>query len=407
MKCRHCGTQLEAPFVDLGYSPPSNAYLAEDELSKPETYYPLRLYVCEHCFLVQTEDYASAKELFTPDYAYFSSTSMAWLEHAKSYANMIRDRLHLDHNSFVIEVASNDGYLLTNFIKMNIPCLGIEPARDAANAAVELGVPVLKEFFSGAVAEQLRIEKRQADLIVGNNVYAHVPDINDFTRGLKSALKPDGTITLEFPHLLQLLNHTLFDTIYHEHYSYLSLGVVKVIFSKFGLRIYDVDRISTHGGSLRVYGCHEDDSRATESAVDQLISIETKSGLFLNNTYSTFQKRTDEIKNSFLTFLLAQRQAGKTVIAYGAAAKGNTLINYAGVKPDLISAVCDAAPSKYGKYMPGSHIPILPPEIIAELKPDWIIILPWNIKEEIRDKLQTINDWGGQLVVAIPEIYIL
>lgn len=406
MKCRHCHQELEHVFLDLGFAPPSNAYLSKDDLSKPELYFPLKLYVCHHCFLVQTEDYACADELFKADYAYFSSVSTGWLKHAKHYAEMIKDKLHLNEDSFVIEIASNDGYLLTNFVEMNIPCLGIEPTNGTADVAEQKGISVLREFFGSNIAKQLSDEGNQADLIIGNNVYAHVPDINDFTQGMKQTLKSNGTITLEFPHLLQLIKHNQFDTVYHEHYSYLSLTTVTHIFENAGLKIFDVEELTTHGGSLRIYGCHNDDARQQSSRVNKLIDDEKKNGLLDVETYLKFQYHADKVKNDILEFLLEQKKSGKKVVAYGAAAKGNTLLNYAGVKPDLLPVVCDAAPSKQGKYLPGSHIPICSPEIIKNIKPDWIIILPWNIADEVKQQLNFVQSWHGRFVTAIPEIKI-
>jgi hypothetical protein len=407
MNCRHCGTPLHHTFLDLGFAPPSNAYLTEADLAKPEKYYPLKIQVCDQCWLVQTEDYAEADELFSPDYAYFSSTSSGWLAHAARYAEtMIRD-LSLDQNSMVIEAASNDGYLLKNFVAAGIPCLGIEPTDSTAEAAEQLGIPQLRQFFGEKLGQQLAAEGRKADLIAGNNVYAHVPDINDFTLGLKAALKPSGTITLEFPHLMRLIEHTQFDTVYHEHFSYLSLFTVSRIFEKAGLRVWKVEELPTHGGSLRVFGCHATDSRSTEDSVAALLQEEQKRGLQQIDTYLSFQPRADKVKNDLLAFLLEQKRNGKKVAAYGAAAKGNTLLNYAGVKPDLLSFVCDAASAKQNKFMPGSHIPILSPTAIAEEKPDFVVILPWNIADEVMRQNEFVRQWGGKFVTAVPELKVL
>jgi len=406
MNCRHCNTPLEHVFLDLGFAPPSNAYLVEADLQAPEQYFPLKLFVCDKCWLVQTEDYARSDELFTKDYAYFSSTSTTWLAHAKSYVDMISSRLGLGTQSFVIEVASNDGYLLKNFVASGVPCLGVEPTDSTAAAAEALGVPVAREFFGQQFAGKLVASGKQADLIIGNNVYAHVPDINDFTMGMKTALKPGGTITLEFPHLMSLMRLNQFDTVYHEHYSYLSLQSVKAIFAKAGLRVCDVEQISTHGGSLRVYGCHAADTRADGAAVAQVLAEELASGLQDLPTYRRFQLEANKVKNNLLAFLVEANRAGKTVAAYGAAAKGNTLLNYAGVKPDLMTFVCDAAASKQGKFMPGSHIPILAPAQLRERKPDYIIILPWNIADEVVKANDFVREWGGQFVVAVPELRV-
>lgn len=406
MNCRHCNTPLEHVFLDLGFAPPSNAYLVEADLQAPEQYFPLKLFVCDKCWLVQTEDYARSEELFTKDYAYFSSTSTTWLAHAKSYVDMITTRLGLGAQSFVIEVASNDGYLLKNFVASGVPCLGVEPTDSTAAAAEALGVPVAREFFGQQFAGKLVASGKQADLIIGNNVYAHVPDINDFTAGMKTALRLGGTITLEFPHLMSLMRLNQFDTVYHEHYSYLSLQSVKAIFAKAGLRVCDVEQISTHGGSLRVYGCHAADARADGAAVAQVLAEELASGLQDLPTYRRFQLEANKVKNNLLAFLVEANRAGKTVAAYGAAAKGNTLLNYAGVKPDLMTFVCDAAASKQGKFMPGSHIPILAPAQLRERKPDYVIILPWNIADEVVKANDFVREWGGQFVVAVPELRV-
>ena len=406
MNCRHCQHALEHVFLDLGFAPPSNAYLSEADLKKPEWYYPLKLFVCEHCWLVQTEDYAQADELFNPDYAYFSSVSQSWLAHAARYTDMITKRLGLTKNSQVIEVAANDGYLLKNFIAAEIPCLGIEPTASTAAAAERLGIPVLREFFSEALAHRLVAQGKQADLILGNNVYAHVPDINDFTAGLKTALKVGGTITLEFPHLMRLIENTQFDTVYHEHFSYLSLNTVSQIFAGAGLRVCDVEELPTHGGSLRVYGCHQEDARATTAAVSALLAEESRRGLSNLETYRMFQLRANQVKDDLLIFLIEQKRNDKHIAAYGAAAKGNTLLNYAGIKPDLLPYVCDAAPSKQGKYLPGTHIPILHPDELRKRKPDIVLILPWNIQAEVTQQMAHIRDWGGKFAVVVPSIKV-
>ena len=404
MNCRHCYTPLDEVFLDLGFAPPSNAYLSAADLRAPERYFPLKLYVCTECWLVQTEDHAQASELFSPDYAYFSSVSQSWVDHAARYANMITARLGLGKESFVIEVAANDGYLLKNFVAAGIPCLGIEPTASTAAAAERIGIPTLREFFGKALAERLAAVGKQADLIAGNNVYAHVPDINDFTAGLKAALKPGGTITLEFTHLMRLIEHTLFDTVYHEHFSYYSLRTVSHIFASAGLRVFDVEELPTQGGSLRVYGCHAGDARVTAPAVAAVLAEEERRGLGHVEIYREFQPRADRVKNELLAFLIEQKRAGKRVAAYGAAAKGNTLLNYAGVKPDLLPFVCDAAPSKQGKFLPGVHIPILPPAALRERRPDVVLILPWNIAEEVVQQHGYVREWGGRFVVAVPEL---
>lgn len=406
MNCRHCNTPLEHVFLDLGFAPPSNAYLNAADLQAPEQYFPLKLFVCDKCWLVQTEDYSRSDELFTKDYAYFSSVSTTWLAHARSYVDMITARLGLGANSFVIEVASNDGYLLKNFVASGVPCLGVEPTDSTATVAEAAGIPVAREFFGQDFAGKLVKSGRQADLIIGNNVYAHVPDINDFTAGMKTALKPGGTITLEFPHLMSLMRLNQFDTVYHEHYSYLSLQSVKAIFARAGLRVCDVEQITTHGGSLRVYGCHADDARVDGAAVARILAEEIASGLQDLATYQRFQREADKVKNKLLAFLVDANLAGNTVAAYGAAAKGNTLMNYAGVKPDLVSFVCDAAASKQGKFMPGSHIPILAPKELRERRPDYVLILPWNIADEVVKSNEFVREWGGKFVVAVPALRI-
>jgi len=406
MKCRHCGKPLEHSFLDLGFAPPSNAYLIAEDLARPEKYYPLKVMVCDRCWLVQTEDYAQADELFSSDYAYFSSTSTGWLAHAALYAEKMIKELELDKDSMVIEVASNDGYLLKNFVAAGIPCLGIEPTASTAEAAMKLNIPVAQEFFGEQLGLRLASEGNQADLIAGNNVYAHVPDINDFTLGLKAALKPGGTITLEFPHLMCLIQQAQFDTVYHEHFSYLSLNTVSNIFKTAGLKIWHVEKLSTHGGSLRIYGCHAEDGRQETEAMKAVLAEEASQGLQTLATYQGFQVRADRIKYDLLTFLIEQKRAGKKVVAYGAAAKGNTLLNYAGIKPDLLPFVCDAAPAKQGKYMPGSHIPILPPAVLQREDPDYVLILPWNIAAEVKQQNAALASSGAKFVVAVPALEI-
>lgn len=398
MPCRHCAEPLEHVFLDLGLAPFSNAYLSAEDLKKPEPVFPLKLFVCEKCWLVQTQDFARPDELFRADYAYFSSISKSWLEHAKDYCENITRRLGLTQDSFVIEVASNDGYLLRNFVGAGIPCLGIEPTAGTVQAARSLGIEVKEEFFGEKMAGSLK----KADLIVGNNVYAHVPDVNDFTRGLKAALKPGGTTTLEFPHLFELIRHTQFDTVYHEHFSYLSLYTASHIFAEAGLRVFDVEILSTHGGSLRVYGCHDHDPRKTSSAVQDTLKTEEKYGLRNLKTYLEFQRKADTVRDNFVSFLREQKKLNLKVAGYGAAAKGNTLLNYAGIKSDLLPYVCDAAPSKQGKYLPGSHIPVLSPDELEKRKPDSIIVLPWNLAEEIKAQLSYARAWKADIITAVP-----
>ena len=406
MKCRHCDSPLEHIFLDLGFAPPSNAYLTDADLARPEKYYPLKIKVCDQCWLVQTEDYTQADELFSSNYAYFSSTSTGWLIHAASYAEKMTRQLNLTKDSLVIEVASNDGYLLKNFVTAGIPCLGIEPTGSTAAAAEKLGIPVLREFFGEQLGKQLATSAKQADLIAGNNVYAHVPDINDFTRGLKAALKPGGTITLEFPHLMRLIEHTQFDTVYHEHFSYLSLYSVERIFKAAGLRVWDIEELPTHGGSLRVYGCHAEDGREITPVVSAVLAEEAQRGLQTLATYQYFQAKANRVKDDLLAFLIEQKRTGKKVAAYGAAAKGNTLLNYAGVKTDLLSFVCDAAGAKQGKFMPGSHIPILAPAALDENRPDFLVILPWNIATEVKQQNARLAELGTKFVTAVPKLEI-
>ena len=407
MKCRHCGAPLRHRFLDLGFAPPSNAYLSAADLVRPETYYPLRVLVCGRCWLVQTEDHARADALFADDYAYLSSTSRSWLDHARRYTAHAIDVFGLGPRSHVVEAASNDGYLLRNFVAAGIPCLGIEPTAGTAALAEAQGIPVLREFFGEALAHRLVAEGRAADLVVGNNVYAHVPDINDFTRGLATLVKPEGAITLEFPHLLRLIEGGQFDTIYHEHFSYLSLGVVMRIFTASGLRVWHVEELPTHGGSLRVYGCRIGASRPVSPAVETILSREAEAGLCDLRTYAAFQARADRIKDDLLAFLIDQKRAGKRIVAYGAAAKGNTFLNFCGVGNESIAAVYDMNPAKQGKLTPGTHIPILAPATIGDLRPDYLVILPWNIADEVRQSMAHVSQWGCRFVTAIPETRIL
>ena len=407
MKCRHCSANLEHTFLDLGFAPASNAYLSFDELTMPEKYYPLKIKVCKVCWLVQTEDYAAAEELFSDAYAYFSSTSSSWLAHAAKYAKKVIQEFQLTKDSLVVEVASNDGYLLKNFVSSGIPCLGIEPTASTAAAAEQMGIPVVRKFFGEELARQLSNTDKQADLIIGNNVFAHVPDINDFTLGLKAALKPGGIITLEFPHLMRLIEHVQFDTAYHEHFSYLSLYTVVRIFDSVGLRVWDVEQLPTHGGSLRIYGCHAEHKRDSTRAVNSLLLEEAERGLQKMDTYQNFQIKANQLKDDLLSFLIEQKRQGNKVAAYGAAAKGNTLLNYAGVKPDLLEFVYDAASSKQGKFMPGSHIPILAPNALIDQRPDYLLILPWNIAAEVKQQNALLAESGTKFVIAVPKMEIL
>jgi len=403
MKCRFCSTELKHELIDLLNSPPSNSYLTAQELNEPEVYFPLKIYVCDNCFLVQIDEYKKSGEIFDKNYAYFSSFSSSWLTHSKNYVDMITERLCLTDSSMVIEIASNDGYLLQYFLEKNIPCTGIEPTASTAAVAREKGINVIEEFFGENMAKTLQ----QADLILGNNVLAHVPDINGFVKGLKISLKPGGTVTMEFPHLLNLINLNQFDTIYHEHFSYLSLYTVEKIFRKHSLIIYDVEELPTHGGSLRIYAAHEGSGMKVNSRVGVLLNKERDAGFDALAGYMGLQGKARKIKMDFLNFLLKADLEGKTVAGYGAAAKGNTLLNYCGVKNDLIKFVIDAAPSKQGKFLPGSHIPVVNEAEIKNIKPDYIVIFPWNIKDEIEKQLAYVKEWGCRFVTAIPEVRII
>jgi SAM-dependent methyltransferase len=407
MKCRHCGTELKLSLVDFGSAPPSNAYLTEQTLHLPEKWFPLRALVCEQCWLVQTEDFTQANELFDAEYAYFSGFSSSWLSHSERYVADMAARFNLTADSHVIEIAANDGYLLQYVKARNIPCTGVEPTASTAAAARDKGIPIVEDFFGVRLAEELAANGKQADLAAANNVLAHVPDINDFVAGFAIVLKPQGVATFEFPHLLKLIEENQFDTIYHEHFSYLSLTAVNRIFSANGLIVFDVEEHSTHGGSLRVFAQRSDTGLQPRSdRVDALLRLEVQAGMLTADYYASFQARTDQVKNDFLAFLLEARQQGKTVVAYGAAAKGNTLMNYAGVRPDLISFVVDRNPAKQGKYMPGSRIPIVDEAAIQRAKPDYVVILPWNLMSEVIQQLEYVKAWGGCFVTAVPELKV-
>jgi len=407
MKCRHCGSELNLPLVDLGSAPPSNAYLTEQTLHAPEKWFPLRVLVCEHCWLVQTEDFAQANELFDAEYAYFSGFSSSWLAHSERYVTDMVARFRLTADSHVVEVAANDGYLLQYVKARNIPCTGVEPTASTASAARDKGIPIVEDFFGVRLAKELAAQGKQADLTAANNVLAHVPDINDFVSGFAVLLKPLGVATFEFPHLLKLIAENQFDTIYHEHFSYLSLTAVNRIFSANGLTVFDVEEHPTHGGSLRVFAQRGDTGQHARSArVDELLEREALAGMLNAANYTGFQARTDRVKNDFLEFLLEAKHQGKAVAAYGAAAKGNTLMNYAGIRPDLLSFVVDRNPAKQGKFMPGSRIPIVAVNRLKDAKPDYVVILPWNLKAEVMQQLEYIRTWGGQFVTAVPEIRI-
>ena len=407
MKCRHCDTELTLTFLDLGSAPPSNAYLTEAALRVPEKWFPLRVLVCEECWLVQTEDFADAHELFDADYAYFSGFSTSWLAHSKRYVSEMVERFGLNAESHVVEVAANDGYLLQYVQAQNIPCTGVEPTASTAAAARGKGIEIVEEFFGVELAKKLVGRGLQADLTVANNVLAHVPDVNDFAKGFFILLKPDGVATFEFPHLLQLVEKNQFDTIYHEHFSYLSLTAVERFFSANGLSVFDVQELSTHGGSLRVFAQRSDlGQQGKNDRVGALLQRELEVGMCSSEFYAGFQQKTDRVKDELLSFLLKAKSEGKSVAAYGAAAKGNTLMNYAGIRSDLISFVVDRNPNKQGKFMPGSRIPIVAEEQLKEAKPDYVIILPWNLKTEISEQLDYIRAWGGQFVVAVPQMEV-
>ena len=408
MKCRHCGAEVTLTLIDLGSAPPSNAYLTKLTMRRPEKWFPLKVLVCESCWLVQAEAYSRAAELFNDEYAYFSSFSAIWLAHAENYVSAMVERFGLSNDSHVVEVASNDGYLLQYVKQRGIPCLGIEPTASTASAARLMGIETLEEFFGVGLAQKLVDQGKQADLMVANNVLAHVPDINDFVRGFVLMLKPQGIATFEFPHLMQLIEHKQFDTIYHEHFSYLSFSTVEQVFRVNGLTVFDVEELDTHGGSLRVFAQRIDTGKYPISEnVTKLLDRETTTGMKSVVYYQGFQKQADKVKNDLLVFLLEAKSQGKTVAAYGAAAKGNTLLNYAGIKPDLLPFVCDAAPSKQGKFLPGSRIPILPPAALRENKPDIVLILPWNIADEILQQHAYVREWGGVFATAIPTMRIL
>jgi SAM-dependent methyltransferase len=408
MKCRHCRAELTLPFLDLGTAPPSNAYLSAEQLDAPETWYPLRVFACTTCWLVQTQDYAHHGDLFAGDYAYFSSYSESWLRHAQGYVDAMTRRFELGSGSLVIEVASNDGYLLQYVQAKRIPCLGIEPTAGTAKVARAKGIEVREEFFGRELAQRLVAEGRAADLTAANNVLAHVPDINDFVAGFADVLKPYGVATFEFPHLMRLVAECQFDTVYHEHFSYLSLTAVANVFERNGLALFDVEEIGTHGGSLRVYAQRADrGQRERAPAVDALLDCERTAGMTTRAYYEGFQARADRIKDDFVTFLIEAKRAGKRVMAYGAAAKGNTLMNYAGVRRDLIACVADRNLAKQGKFMPGSRIPIVAEDRLKQAQPDYIVLLPWNLKPELMHQLQYASEWGGRLVTAVPTMEVM
>ncbi len=407
MKCRHCKQELTYIFANLWHQPASNSFLTKEQLKEPESYFPLMLYVCEKCFLVQVDEYKNCEEIFNQDYVYFSSMSSSWLAHAKKYVEMMCARFSLNEHTQVIEIASNDGYLLQYFKEQHIPCFGIEPSENTAQVAKAKGINSIQDFFGLALAKKLAAQNNHAHIILGNNVLAHVPDINDFVQGVAYLLEEHGVATFEFPHLAKLIEENQFDTIYQEHYSYLSLYSVQKIFEKAQMRIFDVEKLSTHGGSLRIFACHANSKvHVSTPHVLKVLAEEKNFGLLNVQSYLSFQTQIEKTKNALLQFLLEQKAQGKKIAAYGAAAKGNTFLNLCGIKPDLVSFCVDKAQSKQNRYMPGSHIPVYAPEKIAEERPDFILILPWNIKEEIMQNLSYIQQWGGKFVTAIPHMQI-
>lgn len=408
MQCRFCKSELKHVFIDLFNSPPSNSFLSKEQLNEPEVFYPLKVYTCSNCFLVQVDEYKKSDAIFNNEYVYYSSYSTSWLAHAKHYVELMTERLGLGAGSQVIEIASNDGYLLQYFREKKIPVLGIEPTANTAKVAEEKGIESVVDFFGVRLAETLTAKGIQADLLLGNNVLAHVPDINDFVAGMKIILKPQGAITMEFPHLMQLVENNQFDTIYHEHFSYLSFHTVQRIFEAQGLELFDVDELPTHGGSIRIYAKHkEDTSKNISGNVSGMLSKEGRKGMQDIAYYNNFQQKALGIKLAFTSFLTEQKNAGKKVAAYGAAAKGNTLLNYCGIKNDLIDFVVDANPHKQNKWLPASHIPVVNEAFLREEKPDFIVIFPWNLKEEITKQLSYIQEWGGRFVIPVPELQLM
>jgi len=406
MKCRFCSTPLHNVFLDLGSAPPSNAFLTADALNAPEIWFPLKLFTCGKCHLVQVDEVQSHSALFASDYVYYSSFSRSWLAHAERYVDGTVAKLGLDQKSLVMEIASNDGYLLQYVAARGIPCIGIEPTSGTAHAARQKGIETIECFFGQEFAGEFVRERGTADLIVANNVLAHVPDINDFVAGLAHALAKQGTITVEFPHLMELVKHRQFDTVYHEHFSYFSLHAVKAIFSAHGLRLWDVEQLSTHGGSLRIWAAHVCSQHTETPAVSALLHLEIAAGMPDSAYYQGFQVEADAVKNDCVAFLLEQQRARRRVVGYGAAAKGNTLLNYAGVRPDLLPYVVDASPHKQGHWLPGSRIPVVAESRLRADRPDFVLILPWNLREEITAQLGYIREWGGQFVTCVPRLLV-
>ncbi len=404
--CRFCGSELEHTVVDLGVSPLVQSFLTLEQLNQMEPFYPLRVFVCEKCFLVQLREFVAPENIFG-DYLYFASYSDTWLAHAKRYTDEMVRRFAIDGNSLVVEIASNDGYLLQYFVEKRVPVLGVEPAANVAAVAVQKGIPSLVKFFSSATARELVAAEKRADLLLGNNVLAHVPDINDFVDGMKILLKPQGLITMEFPHLMRLMEENQFDTIYHEHFSYFSFLTVEKIFAAHGLTLFDVEELPTHGGSLRIFARHtEDNSKPVGARVTELRAREESRGYARLETYARFAEQVNETKRKLLEFLIQAKRDGKKIAAYGAAAKGNTLLNYCAIRTDFLDYTVDRSPHKQGRFLPGSHIPVYSPDQIRKTRPDYLLILPWNLKDEIIQQNAYIRDWGGQFVVPIPEVTI-
>jgi hypothetical protein len=405
-ECRFCGTELKHTFLDLGTSPFANSYVKAESLGEMEPFFPLYVFVCEQCLLVQLKDCSTPDRIFS-DYAYFSSYSDVWLHHASTYTDMILKRMKLNDRNLVVEVASNDGYLLQYFMEKDIPVLGIEPAQNVANVALEKGVPTRTSFFGEHYAQTLVGEGVRADLLIGNNVLAHVPDLNDFVRGLKVLLAPQGTITMEFPHVMRLIAENQFDTIYHEHFSYFSFFAVEQIFRHHGLILFDVEELSTHGGSLRIYARHEDDSsKPIEPQIQKLRAEEVAAGLTKLESYLSFAKTVHQTKRQLLSFLISAKEKGKTIVGYGAPAKGNTLLNFCGIRSDFVDYTVDRSPHKQNDFLPGTHLPIFHPDKIKETRPDYVLILPWNIKDEVMQQMDCIREWGGQFIVPIPQVRV-
>ena len=408
MHCRFCKNELSDVLIDLGHSPASNSFLDKEGLDEPEMYFPLKVYVCSKCFLVQIAEYKKSNAIFNDKYVYFSSYSKSWLAHSKEYVQMMVERFGFNNSSLAVEIASNDGYLLQYFKEKNIPVLGIEPTANTARIAKEKGIETVVDFFGVQLANKLVSQGVKADLLLGNNVLAHVPDIVDFVGGMKILLKEDGVITMEFPHLMQLIDHNQFDTIYHEHFSYLSFRTTQQIFASQGLELFDVEEVPTHGGSIRIYAKHlGDTSKQVSKNVSFLLEKEEKKGMNSLPYYQKFQKKAFNVKLEFINFLIQQKKEGKAVAGYGAAAKGNTLLNYCGIKNDLIDFVADANPHKQNKFLPASHIPVLDEGYLKDYRPSYVIIFPWNLKEEIMGQLSYIKEWGGKFIIPIPSLEII